>query len=262
MSAQIKLVTEGEYRHTLAGPAEKLLMLTRRPPETDECAAAVHALESTIDDYLDALHKLQAVDDAERDYEAKIHEEAVAAVEDGRQPKAAKRPDFEDGRLKLGATRDALLAKAQRARAALDRQIDADSEAQGLKDGAAVPGLYEEAVGAVRAARAAFERLLAARDRAIDQLAGNPNYIVRNLPWHGPAAEAFEAAEAWITANEACFLDLTIDVREITPSLTVRRHMATAGQMDELYAIELREGFRITQHAKGHTPALIPSYYH
>jgi len=253
----IRTVSEAEFKSGLLSPAEKLLSFTAPLPRTDDCLALAEALEGAVDTYLEARTRLREVDTAEADYERKIRAEAQAAVDEDRAPKAIKRPDFDDARMKARATADALLKRATQARQALDAQIRRDAARQGLEDAANVPALYREALDAIQAAEAAFTRLLEARDGAISQFGGSPDVAIRPLPWHGPVVDALATARQWIVDQEAPLTDFAIDTRKLAVSLAERRALAAAGELGKLYPIELGEGFSITQYARGWKPPLI-----
>lgn len=253
----IRIVSEAEFKSSLLSPAERLLSFTAPLPRTDDVAALAEALEGAVDTYLEARTRLREVDDAEADHARKIRAEAQAAVDEDRPPKAIKRPDFQDARMKAQATVDALLVKARAARAALDAQIRRDAAHQGLEDAANVPALYREALDAIQSASAAFERLLEARDGAISQFHGSPDVAIRALPWHGDVTKALDTARQWIEAQREPLTDFAIDTRALSPSLAERRALAAAGELDKLYPIELGEGFSITQYARGWKPPLI-----
>ena len=253
----IRIVSEAEFKSSLLSPAEKLLSFTAPLPRTDDCLALAEALEGAVDQYLEARTRLREVDNAEADHERKIRAEAQAAVDEGRPPKAIKRPDFDDARLRARATSDALLKRATQARQALDAQIRRDAARQGLEDAANVPALYREALDAIQAAGAAFERLLEARDGAISQFHGSPDVAIRPLPWHGPVVDALATARQWIEAQREPLTDFALDTRALSPSLAERRALAAAGELGKLYAIELGEGWAITSHSRGFKPPLI-----
>ena len=254
---EIRIVSEAEFKSSLLSPAEKLLSFTAPLPRTDDCLALAEALEGAVDTYLEARTRLREVDNAEADHERKIRAEAQAAVDEDRPPRAIKRPDFADARMKARATSDALLKRATQARQALDAQIRRDAARQGLEDAARVPELYREALDAIQAAGAAFERLLEARDGAISQFHGSPDVAIRPLPWHGPVVDALATARQWIEDQRQPLTDFAIDTRTLSPSLAERRALAAAGEMAKLYSVELSEGWAITQYARGWKPPLI-----
>ncbi|MFD1716721.1 hypothetical protein [Georgenia deserti] len=256
--AKIQITTEDELRFSIAPAPQKLLMVTKAIPQTPECAAAARELESAVGAYYDATRALKDIDRAEADHERKVRAEAVAAVEEGRAPKGVKRPDFGDARQKAQAHADALLAKAKQARRALDAQMAADAATESARNAERVPELYQETLAAIEAAREAFSTLLRAREDAIEQLAGNPDVIIRHLPWHGPVGDGLDTAEKWLRENaRALAEDFLINAASVEPSLQMRRQMAAAGDLERLYSIELAEGWAITQYAKGYTPPLV-----
>lgn len=253
----IRIVSEAEVKSALLSPAEKLLSFTAPLPRTDDCLALAQALEGAVATYLEARTRLHEVDTAESEYARKVRTEASAAVEEDRPPKAIKRPDFDDARMKARATADALLKRATQARQALDAQVRRDAARQGLEDAANVPALHREALAAIQAASAAVERLLEARDGAISQFHGSPDVAIRALPWHGDVTKALDTARQWIVDQEAPLTDFAIDTRKLAVSLAERRALAAAGELGKLYPIELGEGFSITQYSRGWKPPLI-----
>ncbi|MEE6286580.1 hypothetical protein V2J52_02805 [Georgenia sp. MJ173] len=258
---KIQIIAPDEVSfYSLHSAAFRALLFTVAIPETEECAALVTALEAAADAHAEAAGKVKEIDAAEAEYKRQVDREAQASVDEGRAPKALKKPDFDEAREKAEAMVKARLGAVLAARRSLDTQAAADSELQAAKDAARVPELYSETLGAVQAARASFARLLEARDAWISQLGGNPDYVVRSLPWHGPVNEALDAVEKWLTAAADPINEPTIDVRDVEPSMQIRKQMAQAGDLDALYNVEFAEGFAVSEFTRGHQPALIASY--